>query len=103
MRSSLISANTSNEGDRNRQVGGILFREVEHVVEFFAAGTLGSVNSAALTMTLPASGISCYEADWEQSLARETVGNGGQCATAILANLAVSATRNQQVADSRRR
>ena len=39
MRSSLISANTSNEGDRNRQVGGIFFREVEHVVEFFAAGT----------------------------------------------------------------
>jgi len=40
MRSSLISANTSNEGDRNRQVGGtFLFREVEHVVEFLAAGT----------------------------------------------------------------
>ena len=39
MRSNLISANTSNEGDRNRQAGGILFREVQYVVEFFAAGT----------------------------------------------------------------
>jgi hypothetical protein len=57
---------------------------------------LGSVNNdLARFRIIP------FGSDWEQSLARETVGNGGQCATAILANVAVPAMRNQQVADSR--
>ena len=57
---------------------------------------LGSVNNdLARFRIIP------YESDWERSLT-ETVGNGGQCATAILANVAVPGTRNQQVPDSRR-